>query len=99
MSTPARRPSILLTLMTFGAATLSRSHALCRFLHNYSAECHIFSLFLRNKMHALIVSDGVNHYCSWIQDTQETHVSKWQLVPQQRQFTALPSSKGRKLVG
>jgi len=99
MSNPTRRPSILLTLMTLGAATLSRSHALCRFLHHYSAEYHIFPSSLRNKMHALLVSDGINHCWSCIQDTQETHVSKWQLVPQLHQFTALPSSIGRKLVG
>lgn len=82
MSNSTHRPSILLTLITLGAATLSRSYALCRFLHHYYAEYHIFSSSFLYTMHALLVSDGVNHCCSWIQDTQETHVSKWQLVPQ-----------------
>jgi len=91
MSNPTRRPSILLTRMTLSAATLSRGYALWRFLHHYSAEYHVFSSSFRNTIHAILVSDGVKHCCSWIQDTQEAHVSKWQLVPQPHQFTALPS--------
>jgi hypothetical protein len=97
MSNPTRHPSILLTLMTLGAATLSRSYALCRFLHHYSFEYHIFSSSFRNTNHALLVSDGVTRCCSWIQDTQETHFSKWQLVPQPHQFTALPFCKMPKM--
>ena len=98
MCKPTLRPFILVNIMPLRAATLSRTYALCRFLHHYSAEYHIFASSFRNKMHAQLVSEGVHHCSISIQDTQETHVSKWQLVPQPHQFTALPSCKGRKLV-